>query len=257
MSKPQKLEIVLQPPLLYVKPIWSFSVSDSLMIQLCAVSKVYPPTYQALSDVNLSIDPREFVFLIGPSGAGKTTLLRLLYRAEDASAGDITVNGRNVGRLSSRGVAALRREIGLVFQDFKLLPTMSAVENVALAAEVAGRSARDSCKRAQELLDQFGLGAKCRLKPPALSGGEQQIVAIARALVNDPVLVLADEPTASLDAEAAGETMRLFARMTDRGITVVIASHDGGFSERLPCRTAFLENGRLLDVTNLAKEAAL
>ena len=227
------------------------------MIQLCAVSKVYPPTYQALTDVNLNIDPGEFVVLIGPSGAGKTTLLRLLYGAEDASAGDITVNGRNVRRLSSRGVAALRREIGLVFQDFKLLPMMSAIDNIALAAEVAGRSAREGRKRAQEMLDEFGLGAKGGLTPPALSGGEQQIVAIARALVNDPVLVLADEPTASLDAEAAQETMRLFTRMNDRGITVVLASHDAGFSERLPSRTALLDGGRLLDVTNLAKEAAL
>src|ERR1051325_700429 len=154
------------------------------MIQLVGVSKLYPPDHHALSDINFEVERGEFVFLIGPSGAGKTTLLRLLYGAETATAGDVIVNGRNLARISRRGVAALRREIGLVFQDFKLLPTMTALDNVALAAEGAGFSARESRQRAGRMLGEMGIAHKRDFKPAMLSGGEQQKVAIARALVN-------------------------------------------------------------------------
>jgi cell division transport system ATP-binding protein len=227
------------------------------MIELFSVSKVYPPRRQALTDINFSVKPGEFVFLVGPSGAGKTTFLRLLYRAEEASAGDIMVNGRNVRRLSAAGVAMLRREIGLVFQDFKLLPTMSALENVALAAEVAGRSAKQSRRRAQELLGDLGLASNAGLRPPQLSAGEQQKVAIARALVNEPLLVLADEPTGSLDRDAAEETMRFFGDMNRRGTTVVIASHDAALVDRFSARAALLDHGRLIEIAPLPREAAL
>jgi cell division transport system ATP-binding protein len=226
------------------------------MIQLVGVSKLYPPDHHALSDINLEVERGEFVFLIGPSGAGKTTLLRLLYRAEKATAGDVIVNGRNLARLSRRGVAALRREIGLVFQDFKLLPGMTAVDNVALAAEVAGDSARESRKRARSLLAELGLSGKSGSKPAELSGGEQQRVAIARALVNDPVLVLADEPTGNLDAEAAEETIAALARVHERGATVVIASHGAARLGRRMVRSVLLDSGRLLEVAPLVKEAA-
>src|ERR1051325_3060923 len=155
------------------------------MIQLVGVSKLYPPDHHALSDINFEVERGEFVFLIGPSGAGKTTLLRLLYGAETATAGDVIVNGRNLARLSRRGVAALRRDIGLVFQDFKLLPTMTALDNVALAGRGGDGPAGESRKRARSGLAELGLSGKSGAQPAELSGGEQQRVAIARALVND------------------------------------------------------------------------
>ena len=216
------------------------------MVHLFRVSKIYPPNYTALSDIHLQIEKGEFVFLSGPSGAGKTTLLKLLFREEEATEGQIIVNGRNITRLNGGAVAELRQEIGLVFQEFKLLPTMTALENVALAAEVVGTSKRESRRRAFHLLRELGLKEKHDARPPALSGGEQQRVAIARALVNDPVLVLADEPTGNLDPDMAEETMRLFLKMHERGTTIVIASHDTGLLKRFGLRVVFLERGRLM-----------
>jgi cell division transport system ATP-binding protein len=154
-------------------------------------------------------------------------------------------------------VAALRREIGLVFQDFKLLVGMTALDNVALAAEVAGESARESRKRARSLLAELGLSGKSASMPSELSGGEQQRVAIARALVNDPLLVLADEPTGNLDADAAEETMAALARVHERGATVVIASHGAARLGRRAVRNVLLDGGRVLKVAAFAKEAAL
>ena len=215
------------------------------MIQLFRVSKIYPPNYPALVDIHLLIAKGEFVFLTGPSGAGKTTLLKLVFRAEEATEGQIIVNGRNITRLSGSGVSRLRQEMGLVSQEFKLLPTMSALENVALAAEVVGTGRRESRKKAFHLLRELGLKDKHDSRPQALSGGEQQRVAIARALVNDPLLLIADEPTGNLDADMAEETMRLFAKIHERGTTVVIATHDTGFIKRFGHRAVFLQHGRL------------
>ncbi len=226
------------------------------MIHLFRVSKIYAPNYPALVDIHLEIEKGEFVFLSGPSGAGKTTLLKLLFRGEEATEGQIIVNGRNVTRLNGRGVARLRQEIGLVFQEFRLLPTMTVLDNVALAAEVVGTPVRESRKKAFNLLRELGLKDRHDAKPPALSGGEQQRVAIARALVNDPILVLADEPTGNLDAEMADETMRLFARIHDRGTTIVIATHDAGLLKRFSYRAVFLQRGRLLGDSKFAGEAA-
>ena len=226
------------------------------MIHLFRVSKIYAPNYPALVDIHLEIEKGEFVFLSGPSGAGKTTLLKLLFRGEEATEGQIIVNGRNVTRLNGRGVARLRQEIGLVFQEFRLLPTMTVLDNVALAAEVVGTPVRESRKKAFNLLRELGLKDRHDAKPPALSGGEQQRVAIARALVNDPILVLADEPTGNLDAEMADETMRLFARIHDRGTTIVIATHDAGLLKRFSYRMVFLQRGRLLGDSKFAGEAA-
>ena len=216
------------------------------MIHLFRVSKIYPPNYPALVDIHLEVGKGEFIFLSGPSGAGKTTLLKLLFRGEEATEGQIIVNGRNITRLNRRGIAQLRQEIGLVFQEFKLLPTMTALENVALAAEVVGTPKRESRKKAFNLLRELGLKDKHDARPPTLSGGEQQRVAIARALVNDPILVLADEPTGNLDAEMADETMRLFAKIHQAGATIVIASHDTGLLKRFHYRGVFLQRGRLL-----------
>jgi len=223
------------------------------MIRLFRVSKIYPPNYPALVDIDLEIAKGEFVFISGPSGAGKTTLLKLLFRGEEATDGQIVVNGRNVGRLNAGGVARLRQEIGLVFQEFRLLPTMTVLDNVALAAEVVGVPARESRKKAFSLLRELGLKDKHDAKPAMLSGGEQQRVAIARALVNDPLLVLADEPTGNLDAEVAAETMRLFNRIHQQGTTIVIATHDADLLRRFNHRAVVLQHGRLPGEPKLAE----
>ncbi len=222
------------------------------MVHLFRVSKVYPPSYPALADINLQIEKGEFVFLSGPSGAGKTTLLKLLFREEETTEGQIIVNGRNITRLNGGGVAQLRQEIGLVFQEFKLLPTMTALENVALAAEVVGTSRRESRRKAFHLLRELGLKDKHDARPLTLSGGEQQRVAIARALVNDPILVLADEPTGNLDADMAEETIRLFLKIHEKGTTIVIATHDAGLLKRIGHRAVFLQRGRLMGDSKLA-----
>ncbi len=225
------------------------------MIQLLHVSKIYRPQSRALNDVTLEIERGAFVFLTGPSGAGKTTLLRLLFRHEEPSAGEIFVDGQNITRLRSRGVARLRREIGLVFQDFKLLPGLSALDNVALAAQVIGCSKRESRTKAYELLRELGMKNKFDAKPLTLSGGEQQRVAIARALINDPKLVLADEPTGNLDDRAAEETMRLFLKIRDRGTTLVIASHHFDLIKRYGTRIISLRQGCLVDDLERVKAA--
>lgn len=216
------------------------------MIQLHKVSKVYPPDYTGVRDVTLQVEEGEFLFLCGPSGAGKTTLLRLLFRSEQATEGQIIVWGRNITRLKGKGLAEFRRRLGLVFQDFKLIPHMTALENVSLAADVTGVSWRESRRKAFRLLAELGLKDKYGVLPPALSGGEQQRVAIARALVNDPELVLADEPTGNLDPEMAQETLRLFARIHRRGTTVLMATHDLRLLERLDGRVLMMRRGRLI-----------
>jgi cell division transport system ATP-binding protein len=216
------------------------------MIQLFRVAKIYPPNFPALRDLHLEVEKGEFVFLNGPSGAGKTTLLKLLFREEEVSHGQVIVNGRNITRLDGDGVAELRQKIGLVFQEFKLLPTITALENVALAAEVVGTSRREAMRKAFHLLRDLGLKDKHDAKPLTLSGGEQQRVAIARALVNEPALVLADEPTGNLDAEMAEETMKLFLRIRERGTTIMIATHDAGLLKRFGERVIFLQRGYLV-----------
>ena len=217
------------------------------MIQLFHVSKIYPPNTAALKDINLQIAKGELVFLAGPSGAGKTTLLKLLFREEEPSKGQIIIHGKDVTKLNSRGVARLRQQIGLVFQEFKFLPHMTALDNVALAALVTGVPRRESYTKAYQLLRELGLREKYDARPPALSGGEQQRVAIARALMNDPMVVLADEPTGNLDANLADETMRLFRKIRERGTTIIIASHDLDLSQRYGTRVISLQEGYLVD----------
>src|SRR5207249_11052115 len=206
----------------------------------------YLPNYRALTDINLEVKRGEFVFLGGPSGAGKSTLLKLLFRQEEPSEGQILIDGKNVTRLPNRQVAQLRRKIGLIFQEFKLLPDLTVLDNVALAAEVIGISKKVSRAKAYQLLRELGLKERYDSKPLSLSGGEQQRVAIARALVNEPMLVLADEPTGNLDAEVAEETMRLFLKIHERGTTVLLATHDTGVLKRFGCRAVFLQRGELV-----------
>ena len=224
------------------------------MIQFLHVSKIYAPNTVALKDINLQIAEGELVFLAGPSGAGKTTLLKLLCREEEPSEGQISINGKNLSQLNSRGVARLRQQMGLVFQEFKFLPHLTALDNVALAGLVVGAPRGASYNKAYHLLRELGLEKKYNVKPLALSGGEQQRVAIARALMNDPIIVLADEPTENLDAELADETMRLFLKSRERGTTIMVASHDLDFSQRYRTRVISLHEGCLVDDSKLASK---
>jgi cell division transport system ATP-binding protein len=217
------------------------------MIRLFHVSKTYPPNYRALTDINLEVKRGELVFIAGPSGAGKSTLLKLLFREEEPSEGQILIDGKNVTRLPGRQVAQLRRKIGLIFQQFKLLPDLTVLDNVALAAEVIGISRKASRAKAYQLLRELGLKERYDSKPLTLSGGEQQRVAIARALVNDPMLVLADEPTGNLDADVAAETMRLLFEIRAKGATIVVATHDLDLINRYGSRVILLQHGALAD----------
>ena len=226
------------------------------MIQLHKVSRVYPPDYTGVKEITFQVEDGEFLFLCGPSGAGKTTLLRLLFQAEQPTEGQIVISGRNITRLKGQALAAFRRSLGLVFQDFKLIPRMSALENVALAADVTGASWRESRRKAFRLLAELGLKDKYAVLPPALSGGEQQRVAIARALVNDPELVLADEPTGNLDPELAEETMRLFARIHRHGTTVIVATHDHRFLRSFDGRVLMMRQGRLARIHDTVRAAS-
>ncbi len=211
------------------------------------VSKSYIAGTFALHDLTLEVKKGEFVFLTGPSGAGKTTLLKLLFAAERPGEGQILVLGRNIARLRESGVPALRRRIGVVFQDYKLLNRLTIEDNVAIALEVVGTARREARARAFRMLKQVGLQHRRYHHPLSLSGGEQQRVAIARALVNEPEILLADEPTGNLDPDLTIEIMDLIASASTRGTTVIVATHDLSLVERYGKRTIRLEGGRIAD----------
>jgi len=217
------------------------------MIQMFHVSKSYGSDAPALVDINLDIQKGEFVFLTGPSGAGKTTLLKLIFCAELPTSGQLLVTGRNVARISRSAIPYLRRRIGVVFQDFKLLPNRTVLDNVALALDVLGVPRRESSRRVKAMLKQVGLEHKADAHPPRLSGGEQQRVAIARALVNDPAILLADEPTGNLDPKLTIEIMDLLRDFSARGTTVLVATHDRSLLERYQKRTIGIEGGRVVN----------
>jgi cell division transport system ATP-binding protein len=197
--------------------------------------------------VSLEVEKGEFVFLTGPSGAGKTTLLKLIFCAERTQRGQILVNGRNIARIRDSAVPYLRRNIGVVFQDFKLLPAASVFENVALTLQVLGRSSKEIRHKVMGMLEAVGLEHKAESSPQRLSGGEQQRVAIARALVNDPAILLADEPTGNLDHERTLQIINLLSDFNARGTTVLVATHDQGLLERYQKRTLTLHEGRVLE----------
>ncbi len=220
------------------------------MIQLCNVGKIYANGAPALHDINLKIPSGDFVYVTGSSGAGKSTLLRLLYCAEKPSRGQILMGGRNTTRLSSRNIALLRRDIGFVFQDFKLLNNRSVFENVALPLQVQAASKQDIGNRVYQVLQYVGLEYKLQRKPLELSGGEQQRVAIARAMVVNPRLLLADEPTGNLDQDLAVEIMEMFNRINESGTTVLIATHDQETLHRFPRRTIVLHDGNIASDSN-------
>ena len=225
------------------------------MIQMFHVSKAYPGDPPALADVNLNIEKGEFVFLTGPSGAGETTLLKLIFLAERATRGQILVGGRNIARLSASGVPFLRRNIGVVFQDFKLLPRRTVADNVAFTLDVLGVPRAESRDRVMRMLKRVGLEHKADVLPPRLSGGEQQRVVIARALVNDPAILLADEPTGNLDPALTIEIMDLLCDVNVRGTTVLVATHDHSLIERYQKRTLRLERGSIVSDEDGVKAA--
>lgn len=226
------------------------------MIQLFHVYKSYSPTHLALADINLEVEKGEFVFIFGPSGAGKTTLLKLLFSAEIPTKGQIIVNGINIGKAKKSTIPLLRRRFGFVFQDFKLLNHRTVYDNVALTLEVSGLKRRVIKKKVQQVLKHVGLLNKMNTLPPFLSGGEQQRIAIARSVVNDPVLLLADEPTGNLDQDITKEIMKLFKTVNAWGTTVVIATHDRSLLNYHPTKVIALETGRVKGVFVPGRKAA-
>jgi len=217
------------------------------MIQLHNVSLAYQKDVTALNNINLRIDKGEFVFLTGTSGAGKTTLLRLLYGALTPTSGQVLIDGQNVSRMTSSQIPFLRRSIGVVFQDFKLLPNRTVFENVAITLEVLGWGRADIGKKVLHILKQMGIESKINLTPQRLSGGEQQRVALARALVNDPKILLADEPTGNLDDSNKDQILSIFKDANARGTTVVVATHDRRLIENSHKRLVTLSKGDIVE----------
>ncbi len=217
------------------------------MIQMFHVYKTYGRDVEALVDVSLRVEKGEFAILAGPSGAGKTTLLRLIYRDELPTGGQILVNGRNVVKLPARHIPYLRRSIGVIFQDFKLLKDRTVHENLALVARALGMGAAAGKRKVAQLLRLVGLSHRANVIPYKLSGGEQQRVAIARALMNDPLILLADEPTGNLDAELAADIFRLLREINAKGTTVLVATHDHELVREHGRHVLVLKQGRILE----------
>jgi cell division transport system ATP-binding protein len=219
------------------------------VIETYHLSKLYSRGVYALRDLTLTIDKGEFLFLTGPSGAGKSTLLRLLLRQDLPSEGRLSVSGRNLSELTPRQVQAYRRSVGFVFQDFRLIPRLTVFQNVAFVMRVLGVAQTVQHRRTFQVLKWVGLQHRMNAFPEELSGGEQQRIAIARALVNDPQLVLADEPTGNLDPDLSLEIMNLFRETNARGTTVVVATHDRELIRRVDRRAITLDHGRVVEIT--------
>ena len=216
------------------------------MISANAVTKSYPHGCEALKNVSFEIEDGEMVFVVGHSGAGKSTLFRLLAAIEKPTAGSIVVNGQNLAALRRGAIPFLRRKLGLIFQDQKLLFDRNVLDNVLLPLSIVGLPAREALRRAHAALDKVGLLERERAYPIALSGGEQQRLAIARAVVNRPSLLLADEPTANLDSESARQILDIFRAFHEVGVTLVVATHDPQWMARFSSRVLRLEHGRLV-----------
>jgi cell division transport system ATP-binding protein len=216
------------------------------MISLRGVSLTYPNGVRALDHVSLEIAKGDFVFLVGHSGTGKSSLLRLLYREAKPSSGEITVDGIRVDRLARGRIPALRRHLGVVFQDYKLLSDKTVWENVAFAMQVTGAHTKDVMRQVPRVLDLVGLSHKSRMYPGELSGGEQQRTAIARALVNNPKILLSDEPTGNLDPQNTTEIMELLLRINLKGTTIVVATHNQAVVDRMRRRVVRMEDGRIV-----------
>ena len=220
--------------------------TDRAVLVLHDVTKTYPNGKTALRDVDLVVPEGDFVFLVGPSGAGKSTLNKLLIRDELATRGQVVLDGQDLAKLPRRAVPKVRRKIGIVFQDFKLLPTKSVWENVAFALEVTGTPRRKIAPAVDRVLALVGLTAQREQVPSQLSGGEEQRTAIARALVHDPRLIIADEPTGNLDPLISWEIIQLLLRINELGVTVMMATHDADVVTALRKRVVALEEGRII-----------
>ena len=216
------------------------------LIRISDVQKTYKTGTVALYDVDLSIKKGEFVFVIGASGSGKSTLIKMLYREEKPDRGSIIIGGINVAKLRNRKVYVLRRKLGVVFQDFKLLPKLTVYENVAFAMEALGYDKKEIHKRVIEVLDLVGLKNVVRKYPDQISGGEQQRVAIARAIVNRPKLLICDEPTGNLDPDTSMEIMRVLDNINAMGTTIVMATHDRDIVDSMKKRVILLDHGKII-----------
>jgi len=216
------------------------------MIEMQNVYKKYPNGIIAANGFNVHIKQGEFVYVVGPSGAGKSTFIKMMYREEKATDGAIMVNGINLSKLKNSRIPYFRRQIGVVFQDFKLLPTLTVFENVAFALEVIEEPPKSIKKRVMDVLNLVGLKHKARMLPTELSGGEQQRISIARSIVNRPRVMIADEPTGNLDPETSWEIMRIFEEINDRGTTVVMATHNREIVNTIRHRVIAIEGGKIV-----------
>jgi len=235
----------ISPDCVEVTKVRNLTGCDNV-IEMHDVWKTYPDGTTALQSVNVVIDRNEFVYVVGPSGAGKSTFMKLIYREEVPSKGQISVNGFNIGKLKQRKIPFVRRNIGVIFQDFRLLPKLTAYENVAFAMEVVEAPRRQIRRRTMEALDLVGLKHRASSYPAQLSGGEQQRVAIARAIVNSPAVIVADEPTGNLDPETSWGIMKLLEEINFRGTTIVMATHNRDIVNSLRKRVIAIEKGTIV-----------
>ena len=216
------------------------------MIEFQNVTKKYPNGTVALDDVSLRIDDGEFVFIVGSSGAGKSTLIKLMLREEKANSGIVKVNGKNLGKMARYKIPKFRRSIGIVFQDFRLIPNMTAYDNVAFALRVTNVRPKEIKRKVPYMLNLVGLASKAKCKPEELSGGEQQRVALARALVNSPSLIIADEPTGNIDPELSYEIVDLLNEINKLGVTIVMVTHEHDLVEKFNRRVVTIEKGEVI-----------
>ncbi|HII4450274.1 TPA: cell division ATP-binding protein FtsE [Clostridium perfringens] len=216
------------------------------MIEFRNVSKVYNKNVKALTNVNINIDKGEFVFLVGPSGAGKSTFIKMLLKEVEPSTGNIVMGNEDLSKIKRRQIPYHRRKIGMVFQDFRLIPTLNVYENVAFAMRVVGASPKEIIKRVPMVLSLVGLSNKYKMFPTELSGGEQQRVSIARAIVNNPKVLIADEPTGNLDPETAKEIMELIDDINKAGTTVVMATHAKEIVNSMKKRVIAIDKGEVV-----------
>ena len=216
------------------------------MLEMIDVSKIYPGGSVALQDINVRIEQGEFVFIVGPSGAGKSTFFKMLFREVLPSSGKVIVNGHDLVKMTDKEIPYFRRQLGIVFQDYRLLPDRTVYDNVAFAMQVIETPYRKIKRRVNDVLDLVGLRKRAHAYPTELSGGEQQRIAIARAIVNDPILLIADEPTGNLDPEPSWEIMDIFREVNKSGTTIVMATHDREIVDEMEKRVIAIEHGHIV-----------